>query len=252
MAEEARPSTVRGMNVATRRSGASVEILQRLAYTFGRRNRQRKFEFVRRVIENIDAREILLIGVHPDTGGAGIANLVERQIEDLPGRRVVASGIDPAREETAWSDYRHADVLDLPFDDDSFDLVYANAVIEHVGLRPHQQQMVAEMARVGDAWIITTPNRFFPVEAHFHTLFTHWRSGWSRGAVTRLLSRRDLQELVGAEATVIGHPVSPTLTAIGGTRTRAERPDLGVKPPGRRPSRAASRGPRGSRSPGPR
>jgi SAM-dependent methyltransferase len=54
----------------------------------------------------------------------------------------------------------------LPFDRAAFDIVFSNAVIEHVGSRTAQAAFVRELCRVGKAFFITTPNRWFPVEHH--------------------------------------------------------------------------------------
>lgn len=54
----------------------------------------------------------------------------------------------------------------LPFADSSFDIVYSNAVVEHVGSREQQRLFVHELCRVGKRVFITTPNRLFPVEHH--------------------------------------------------------------------------------------
>jgi SAM-dependent methyltransferase len=55
---------------------------------------------------------------------------------------------------------------DLPFADDSFDLVFSNEVIEHVR---DDGQYAAEMVRVtrpGGRILIFCPNRWYPVEQH--------------------------------------------------------------------------------------
>jgi SAM-dependent methyltransferase len=62
----------------------------------------------------------------------------------------------------------------LPFVDKSFDVVYSNAVIEHVGSRKNQQDFIDEILRVGKNFFITTPNRWFPVEHHTHVPFLHF------------------------------------------------------------------------------
>ena len=47
--------------------------------------------------------------------------------------------------------------------DGTFDVVFSNAVIEHVGGEEEQLRFVAEALRVGRRAFITTPNRLFPV-----------------------------------------------------------------------------------------
>src|SRR5579864_5050284 len=54
----------------------------------------------------------------------------------------------------------------LPFESKQFDVAHSNAVIEHVGDRDAQRQFVAELSRVARHVFITTPNRWFPLEAH--------------------------------------------------------------------------------------
>jgi len=62
----------------------------------------------------------------------------------------------------------------LPFGDKSFDLVFSNSVIEHVGSFSDMEQFASECMRVGKEVYIQTPNRWFPIEPHILTLFIHW------------------------------------------------------------------------------
>jgi hypothetical protein len=66
------------------------------------------------------------------------------------------------------------DGTSLPFADQSFDLVFSNSVIEHVGNRAQQARFAAEIARVGKQYWVQTPNRYFPLEQHLWTPFVHW------------------------------------------------------------------------------
>lgn len=62
----------------------------------------------------------------------------------------------------------------LPFPDQSFDLVFSNAVLEHTGNTESQRQFLSEICRVGRAFFVTTPNRWFPVEHHTGLPFLHY------------------------------------------------------------------------------
>lgn len=62
----------------------------------------------------------------------------------------------------------------LPFADKSFDVVFSNSVIEHVGDAGQQERFAAEVARVGKQYWVQTPNRYFLVEQHLWTPFIHW------------------------------------------------------------------------------
>jgi SAM-dependent methyltransferase len=74
----------------------------------------------------------------------------------------------------------------LPFRDGAFDVVFSNSVIEHVGDAASQQRFAGEVARVGRAFWVQTPNRWFPVEQHLLTPLVHWLPRrWRRAAVRR-------------------------------------------------------------------
>lgn len=59
------------------------------------------------------------------------------------------------------------DACDLKFADQSFDVVFSNSVIEHVGDRNNQIRMAQEAKRVGVRYFIQTPNKNFLMEPHF-------------------------------------------------------------------------------------
>ena len=82
----------------------------------------------------------------------------------------------------------------LPFADRSFDLVFSNSVIEHLGTWERQQAFAAEARRVGQGYWVQTPGKEFPVEPHYFGPFVHW---FSKPVQKRLLRNFTLWGLLG-------------------------------------------------------
>ena len=102
----------------------------------------------------------------------------------------------------------------LPFGDKSFDVIYSNAVIEHLADHYTQQRFAAEVARVGRGWFVATPNLWYPIEPHYHLpLVQLLPQGWQRTLVRglgrtpyenlNLLTKNQLQRLL-PDGDVIG------------------------------------------------
>ncbi len=82
---------------------------------------------------------------------------------------------------------RVGDARDLSdYDDNSFDLVHSNSVIEHVGGWPDMAAMAREVQRVGKTGWLQTPAYEFPIEPHFRMLGIHWFGAPTRSSLLRL------------------------------------------------------------------
>jgi SAM-dependent methyltransferase len=118
--------------------------------------------------------------------------------------------------------YVRGDACNTSFPDKSFDVIFSNSVIEHVGDVDRQRQFAGECMRCGSGFYVQTPNKWFPVDPHTFLLFAHWlpkkvfnKIMWisprfliakpSEGDIAdfrnmRLLGKRDFQDLFpGAE-----------------------------------------------------
>jgi len=194
-----------------------------LVLAYSARSRRRKAELIGDVMRRTGARRLLLVGgmasgTEPNEG------IVERLIAAHAAEVVSINIYDPGVQ--PWP-YLIADGCRMPFTDQSFDLVVSNAVIEHVGGEAEQAAFVREHLRVGRHWVITTPNRWFPVESHTSTVFKHWSSRWrsARTEFTRLLSRREFRGLLPPSAVVVGRPWQATFLAYSSpVRAKAEEP----------------------------
>lgn len=78
-----------------------------------------------------------------------------------------------------------ADGRRLPFADDSFDIGFSNAVVEHVGSRDDQRRFIAELVRTCKRVFICTPNAAYPVDPHTLLPFVHWLPRAARSRVLR-------------------------------------------------------------------
>jgi|SRR5208337_1788510 len=99
------------------------------------------------------------------------------------------------------------------FADRSFDLVFSNSVIEHVGPQEKQEALAREVVRLGKSYWVQTPSAWFPIEAHTGMPFYWFYPGQLRAwllrrsekrlpawwteyiSTTRVLSRRRMAEL---------------------------------------------------------
>jgi RNA polymerase-binding transcription factor DksA len=189
--------------------------IRRSADWFSVRNRRRKARVIVADLHAHRAGSALLVGVGGDT--ESYSNIVERAVVAEVGLSV-GCGLDH-RDAGSFHHFVQCDARALPFADGAFDMVVSNAVVEHVGGAADQSRFVREHARVGRQWALTTPNRWFPVEAHAKVVVKHWSPAWRSGPgrtwFTRLLSRRELRGLLPPGARIRGRAWSPTFIATG-------------------------------------
>ena len=195
------------------------------------RSRKRKLRLFREALRPTAETSILDVGVDEASfgeagghSGCGTHNFFE---EYHPWRaRITALGL---HEGTAFRRrypeiaYVQGDACALPFADQSFDIVFSNAVIEHVGDHERQQLFVSEALRVGRRVFLTTPNKWFPVEVHTRLPLVHWLPPAAAGRAydlagmrwareNHLLGRRDLRALFPGEVRIVN--LGLTLVAI--------------------------------------
>ena len=195
------------------------------------RSRRKKLRLFMDELRPTAATTVLDVGVDEvgfgsDGGqtGCGTHNFFE---ELYPWReRITALGLHDGagfRSSYPTVPYVQGDACALPFEDGSFDVVFSNAVIEHVGDRERQRIFVSEALRVGRRVFLTTPNRWFPIEVHTRLPLVHWLpraasdraydltgKGWARE--NHLLGGADLRRLFSGEVRIVN--LGLTLVAI--------------------------------------
>lgn len=88
--------------------------------------------------------------------------------------------------------YRQVQGVELPFADESFDVVLTNHVIEHVGNANAQHRHLVEIHRVlnrGGVGYLAVPNRWMLTEPHYRLKFLSWWPHAWRTPYLRLMHR---------------------------------------------------------------
>lgn len=97
------------------------------------------------------------------------------QIPNIPGVRITLLNLHLENTTHPHTESIQGDATDMrEFPDQSFDLVFSNSVIEHLYTLENQQKMASEIQRVGKKFFIQTPNKYFPIEAHYALPFAQF------------------------------------------------------------------------------
>jgi hypothetical protein len=153
-------------------------------------SRKRKLELFSKIIIPTESMRVLDVGAEVDPSGAKGLQF----IDFYPWKdRISAINLSPEHVSSIKQLYPDVDAIagdacELPWPDNYFDVVYSNAVIEHLGTFERQKKMATEIMRVGKTWFVTTPNRWYPFEFHMRLPLVTWLPGnaylWAGRIVT--------------------------------------------------------------------
>lgn len=159
-------------------------ILWRLTDPIARRSRERRFQLFMQEMEPQPTDRVLDVGVTDADWRSG--NFFESRYPWPAQITAVAPQAVPAfTRNFPEVDFVAADGRQLPFADNTFDIGFSNAVVEHVGSRANQKNFVSELARTCRRVFICTPNAAFPVDPHTLLPFVHWLPRSARNRVLR-------------------------------------------------------------------
>jgi hypothetical protein len=183
--------------------------LNNFVYKFSERNRQRKYEYFISIMKPDKCMHILDVGP-TDIEYSPFDNFLEKNYPFV--LNITALGM---RSLTKFQE-RYPDVKAViydgkrfPFRDGSFDIIWSNAVLEHVGSELKQIEFIKEIRRCGQKAFITTPNLLFPIEVHTRIPILHWLpkyhfdiilklvgKPWATGNYMNLLSYKKIKSLL--------------------------------------------------------
>ena len=147
-------------------------LFTRLSYI----SRKHKLELFYRLMKPNDQMRVLDIGAEINPNGGQVLQLIDSYPwkDKVTAINTSAEHIKLIKKHYPEVEVVVGDACELPWSDKHFDLVYSNAVIEHVGDFCRQKRMAAEIMRVADRWFVTTPNRRYPFEFHLRLPLVTW------------------------------------------------------------------------------
>lgn len=189
----------------------------------------------------------LLLDAFPSFGDMAVLDLggtvgAWRRAPVLPARVTVVN-LRPDPSDLPGVETRYGDACDLPetITPASYDLVYSNSVIEHVGGYAKRVAFAANVRSCASYWV-QTPYRYFPIEPHWlcpgfqflpvavqGQLVRRWKIGHRRAAIddestaialalgVELMSRTEMRHLF-PEATLECERVGPITKSLIATR----------------------------------
>jgi hypothetical protein len=149
------------------------------------RNRLRRERFAL-FLELVDSlpKPVKILDVGGTVNYWKVMGIQERTDLQVTLLNIVAEPVDIPRMHSLAGDARNLS----QFEDGSFDVVFSNSVIEHVGDEHDQQRMADEIRRVGKNYFLQTPNYYFPIEPHFQCPLFHYLPEWLRVRLVKTFS----------------------------------------------------------------
>jgi len=134
--------------------------------SIGDQFRARRFKFFERCLALADKPVRIL-----DVGGTE-SFWQNRGYKGKEGIHITILNLEKECIDNEHMQFIKGDATDLSrFEDDSFDIVFSNSVIEHLYTYDNQVKMASECQRVGIYHFIQTPNKYFFIEPHFRFPF---------------------------------------------------------------------------------
>lgn len=183
-----------------------INVFYGLLRPYSKWTRKRRMRACAELIHVKDGMTILDLG-----GQAAIWETVSQHLDltilNLPGIAEKSASLHHSIR------YVEGDACQLQgFEERSFDAVFSNSVIEHVGDAGRQIAFASAMRRLGRAYWVQTPSKWFPIEAHCgmpfwwfypewlrHRILGHWRKklpAWTQMVEgTTVLTKKQLRRL---------------------------------------------------------
>ena len=130
---------------------------------------------INNIIKDLQIHDVLDIGTTSDDKNAS-SNIVIKNIKNIDKFKCISDQIvnsdffHKSLNKSITEEFSENELYDF-----SSDLVVSNATIEHVGNTLNQKKMLENVIKLTKKiFVITTPNKFYPIELHTKIPLIHW------------------------------------------------------------------------------
>lgn len=134
-----------------------------------KKNRIIKAKKIEAILKNYLKKEIRNLKILDIGSGSGIISNYFSRNND-----VFCVDVEDQRLDKSRSTFKKVSSEKLPFDDNFFDVVISNLVIEHIKNQELHLKEIRRILKNGGVCYLAAPNRLFPIEPHHKTPIIHW------------------------------------------------------------------------------
>tara|TARA_B100001063_G_C16682558_1_gene512592 strand:- start:449 stop:1135 length:687 start_codon:yes stop_codon:yes gene_type:complete len=139
-------------------------------------NKRKKILIIlKKFIDNFEINDVLDIGTTEDETNISSNYLIKnlgkfKNIKSISDQSINLPFFSKTLQKSITDDFTEDEIKEF-----QSDIVFSNAVIEHVGSLEHQLKMCSNIIKLTKKYfIICTPNRYHPIEFHTKIPLLHW------------------------------------------------------------------------------
>lgn len=153
-------------------------------------------EIVNRLISKYNLKSVTDIGTTSDDE-FGSSNLIIKSLKNLIDYKSISNQeinfeiFKKSLNKSITSDFSDTEIKQF-----SSDLIISSATIEHVGCLENQKKMIDNIIKLTNKiFVITTPNKFYPIEFHTKIPILHWLPNKVFSKILSLLGNKQLSSI---------------------------------------------------------
>ena len=159
------------------------------------KKRLEMLDIINKFIEKSKINDALDIGTTEDEENLSSNSIIKniknvKKFKSISNQKIISKFFCNILQKSITEDFNESEIEDM-----SSDIVLSTATIEHVGDEKSQIKMIENIIKLTKkVFVITTPNRFHPLEFHTKIPFIHWLPKPIHRALLKILGENFLSK----------------------------------------------------------